>query len=70
MSVRYGKSAAQLLVRWALQKDFVVLPKSVNRDRIFENGDVFDFSISTEDMNTLDGFNENLATGWDPTDAP
>lgn len=66
---RYDKTAAQLLIRWSLQKNFVVLPKSVRRERILENADVFGFSISDADMEILDGFNENLATGWDPTDA-
>ncbi len=67
---KYGKTAAQLLIRWALEKRFVVLPKSVHKDRIFENAAVFDFSISEEHMAALDTFNENLATGWDPTHAP
>lgn len=67
---RYNKTPAQILIRWALQKEAVVIPKSVHKERIIENADVFDFSISTEDMETLDSFNENLATGWDPTDAP
>jgi diketogulonate reductase-like aldo/keto reductase len=66
---KYGKSPAQLLIRWALEKEFVVLPKSVNRDRIIENAGVFDFSILDEDIAAMDGFNENLATGWDPTHA-
>lgn len=70
MAAKYGKTAAQLLIRWALEKGFVVLPKSVNRDRIVENADVFDFAISDADMAILDGFNENLSTGWDPTHAP
>lgn len=70
LAVKYGKSAAQLLIRWALGKQFVVLPKSVNKERILENAAVFDFSISTDDMATMDGFNEDLATGWDPTHAP
>ncbi len=67
---RYNKTPAQILIRWALQKEAVVIPKSVHKERIIENADVFDFSISTEDMEALDSFNENLATGWDPTDAP
>jgi diketogulonate reductase-like aldo/keto reductase len=67
---RYGKSTAQVLIRWSLQKGFVVLPKSVHQNRIEENADVFDFSITDPDMDRLDGFNEDLATGWDPTDAP
>jgi diketogulonate reductase-like aldo/keto reductase len=48
----------------------VLLPKSVNRERIIENASVFDFSLSPEDLKILDGFNENLVTGWDPTNAP
>lgn len=64
------KSAAQILIRWGLQHDAVVLPKSANRQRIVEDADVFDFAISADDMRTLDGFNENLRTCWDPTNAP
>jgi diketogulonate reductase-like aldo/keto reductase len=65
-----NKSTAQILIRWALQHDVVVIPKSANRQRIVEDADVFDFTISAEDMRTLDGFNENLRTCWDPTGAP
>ena len=65
-----GKSTAQILIRWALQHGLIVIPKSANRKRIVENADVFDFEISAADMQLLDGFNENLRTCWDPTDAP
>ena len=65
-----GKSTAQILIRWALQHGLIVIPKSANRKRIFENADVFDFEISAANMQLLDGFNENLRTCWDPTDAP
>ena len=64
------KSTAQILIRWALQHGLVVIPKSANRRRIFENADVFDFEIVPEDMQLLDRFNENLRTCWDPTNAP
>jgi diketogulonate reductase-like aldo/keto reductase len=64
------KSTAQILIRWALQHGLVVIPKSADRRRIFENADVFDFEISAEDMWVLDRFNENLRTCWDPTHAP
>ena len=64
------KSTAQILIRWALQHGLVVIPKSANRRRIFENADVFNFEITAEDMRFLDGFNENLRTCWDPTNAP
>jgi diketogulonate reductase-like aldo/keto reductase len=64
------KSTAQILIRWALQTGLVVIPKSANRKRIFEDADVFDFEITVEDMQLLDRFNENLRTCWDPTNAP
>ena len=64
------KSTAQILIRWALQHGLVVIPKSSNRRRIFENADVFDFEISEEDMRLLDSFDENLRTCWDPSNAP
>jgi len=64
---RYGKSSAQILIRWGLQRGAIVIPKSERRERIIENSQVFDFNISDEDMRKLDGFDENLRTsGWDP----
>ena len=64
---RYGKSPAQILIRWGLQHGVIVLPKSARRERIIENMQVFDFNISEKDMEKLDGFNENFRTsGWDP----
>ena len=65
-----SKSTAQILIRWALQHGLVVIPKSANRKRIFEDADVFDFELTVEDVQILDRFNEDLRTCWDPTDAP
>jgi methylglyoxal/glyoxal reductase len=59
---RYGKTPAQLMIRWTLQKGMVVIPKSVHRQRILENASVFDFAISDEDMQTLAGMDENFQT--------
>lgn len=67
---KYSKSPAQILVRWALQKEVVVIPKSSRKERIYENSDVFDFTISPEDMSLLDSFNQDLRTSWDPSTAP
>jgi diketogulonate reductase-like aldo/keto reductase len=64
------KSPAQILIRWGLQRQLVVIPKSSRRQRILENADVFDFEISPEDMQLLDSFNEDLRTCWDPSNAP
>lgn len=66
----YGKSPAQVLIRWALDKGFVVLAKSVNPVRIAENYNVFDFTLRSEHIAQLDGLDEGLTTSWDPTDAP
>lgn len=63
----YERTPAQILIRWALQHELVVIPKSSRPEHILENSDVFDFSISEEHMEGLDSLNENLRTSWDPT---
>jgi diketogulonate reductase-like aldo/keto reductase len=70
MASRYSKTSPQILLRWALQKGIVTIPKSTNRERLKENADIFDFEISQEDMESLDSFNIDLRTSWDPTTAP
>lgn len=67
MADKYSKTPAQILIRWSLQKRIVVIPKSTREERIKENCNVFDFSISNDDVNKIDDFNENLRTCWDPT---
>lgn len=61
-----GKSPAQVLVRWGLQKNLVVLPKSTRQERLAENFQALQFQLSEEQMATLDSFEEGLVTGWDP----
>jgi len=51
---KYNKSPAQTLIRWSLQKGWVPLPKSVHKERIIENTQIFDFEISPADMASLD----------------
>src|SRR5437763_10757926 len=51
-----GRTPAHVLLRWCLQRDTIVLPKSVHRERIEENARVFDFSLSDDELQTLDGF--------------
>lgn len=67
---RVGRTPAQVLIRWALERDLIVIPKSANRGRIRENADVFDFTLSPADMERLEALDEGLVTGWDPTSAP
>lgn len=65
-----GRTPAQVLIRWSLQKGCVVLPKSGNDDRIRENFQVWDFSLGADTMSALDSLNENLRTCWDPSGTP
>ncbi|HIZ06690.1 MAG TPA: aldo/keto reductase, partial [Candidatus Eubacterium avistercoris] len=50
---KYGKTAAQIALRWNIQRGVVVIPKSVHKDRIEENMDIWDFSLSDEDMGEI-----------------
>lgn len=63
---KYGKSVAQVILRWDLQNEIVTIPKSVKEHRIIENADVFDFELSSEDMDKISGLNENRRIGPDP----
>ena len=64
---KYGRSNAQILIRWGLQKGFVTLPKSSHLKRVQENAEVFDFSISEEDMGVLEKLDEGYSCTWDPS---
>ncbi|KAH8806025.1 NADP-dependent oxidoreductase domain-containing protein [Xylogone sp. PMI_703] len=66
---KYGKTAAQVLIRWSLQKGFVPLPKSLKHSRIESNADVFDFELTDEEMASLETGEYSPCT-WDPTVSP
>ena len=70
ISEELGKTPAQVLIRWAMQRGMVVLPKSVNESRIIENFAVFDFEISDSLMKRLDDLDETFVTCWDPHNPP
>lgn len=53
---KYGKSAAQVVLRWHLQRGDIIIPKSTNKSRMQQNFDVFDFELSQEDMQTFDSY--------------
>ncbi|HMU35015.1 MAG TPA: aldo/keto reductase, partial [Pyrinomonadaceae bacterium] len=50
---RYGKSIAQVILRWFVQREVVVIPKSVRKERIAENFNIFDFELTAGDMDTI-----------------
>jgi methylglyoxal/glyoxal reductase len=59
---KYDKTPSQILIRWSLQHDLVVIPKSIHEARIKENSQVFDFQLESNHMNVLNSLNENLYT--------
>lgn len=65
---RLGKSVAQVMIRWSLQKGYITLPKSSKPTRIIENSIVFDFELSQDDMKLIASLSKYVDhTGWDPT---
>jgi diketogulonate reductase-like aldo/keto reductase len=63
---KYGKSAVQVILRWDLQNKVVTIPKSIKEQRIIDNANIFDFELSAEDMETIDGLNKDERVGSDP----
>ncbi|AUD13401.1 MULTISPECIES: aldo/keto reductase [unclassified Planococcus (in: firmicutes)] len=63
---KYGKSIAQTIIRWHLQNDLIVIPKSVTPSRIVENADVFDFELSEEEMKQISALNQDWRSGTHP----
>ncbi|GAA3314687.1 hypothetical protein GCM10020331_007870 [Ectobacillus funiculus] len=50
---QYNKSVAQVILRWLIQRGVVAIPKSVRKERMIENFNIFDFELSQEDMETI-----------------
>jgi 2,5-diketo-D-gluconate reductase A len=63
---KYGKSPAQVVLRWHLQVGNIVFPKSVNPDRMRENIDVFDFELADDDVDAIEAMDAGHRTGPDP----
>lgn len=66
MSRKYGKTVAQLCLRWCVQRGVIPLPKSVTPSRIAENTQIFDFELAQEDIDRISGLTECGWSGLDP----
>ncbi|MDF2083209.1 aldo/keto reductase [Bacillus pseudomycoides] len=63
---KYGKTTAQIILRWDLQNEVVTIPKSTKEHRIIQNADIFNFELTKEDMEQIDALNQNHRVGPDP----
>lgn len=66
LAEKYGKTAAQIVLRWDLQNKVVTIPKSIREARIIENAHIFDFELSTEDLKSISSLNKHHRFGADP----
>jgi 2,5-diketo-D-gluconate reductase A len=65
---KYNKTIAQVALRWLIQRNVVAIPKSVHKERIIENFNVFDFELSKEDMNAITDLDKNVSSFFDHRD--
>lgn len=63
---KYSKTVAQIILRWDIQNEIITIPKSVNKDRIVSNANIFDFELSEQDIKKIDSLNINKRFGPDP----
>jgi len=66
LAAKYGKTPAQIILRWHIQLGNLVIPKTTHPDRLLENIDIFDFDLANEDMTLIAGLNTDTRTGLDP----
>ena len=66
LASRYGKTPAQVVLRWALQKGVAIIPKSVHKERIVENSEIFDFQLTADEVKAIDTLNDDTRTGAHP----
>ena len=66
IAAKYGKSPAQVILRWDIQHNIITIPKSVTPSRIEENMQIFDFELTPDEMAMIDAMNKDERTGADP----
>lgn len=70
IGARYGKSAAQVVLRWCVQHGTVPLPRSVNPEHTHDNIDIFDFELSSVEIEQINNLSDGTRTCWDPSNIP
>ncbi|HRP89668.1 MAG TPA: aldo/keto reductase [Edaphocola sp.] len=66
LSKKYNKSIAQVVLRWNIQNEIVVIPKSIHSERIKQNFEIWDFEIEPQDMEAIDALDQHIRVGPDP----
>ena len=66
LAAKYGKTTAQIVLRWDVQRGFINIPKSVHKERIIANAQVFDFSLTVQDMQKIFALDQDLHFGSNP----
>jgi len=66
LAKKYGKTEAQIVLRWDLQKGIITIPKSVHKERIEENAKIFDFELSADDIQKIDSLDRDKRFGAHP----
>lgn len=66
LAQKYGRTPAQIVLRWDIQRNVVVIPKSTHRERIVSNQAIFDFELSDQDMEAVTRLNREARVGADP----
>ena len=71
LAKKYNKTFSHIMLRWQIQRGFILLPKSVTPKRIISNGDLFDFELTEDDMAKLNDLGkENFRVCWNPLNEP
>jgi diketogulonate reductase-like aldo/keto reductase len=70
IATKHNKSYAQIMLRWLIERDFIVIPKSVTPSRIKENINIFDFKLDAEDLLALAELDRDMRTCWSPVHVP
>jgi len=67
---KYGKSPAQVILRWHLHHDNIIIPKTLRKERMISNADIGDFELSSDEISQIDALNENKRYSGDPDNFP